>query len=420
MPEELNPFEIAARQVRDAAEKLGLREDVVEALIQPEKALEVNIPIKMDNGEVRVFKGFRVQHNTARGPAKGGIRFHPNVTFDEVKALALWMTYKCATAGIPYGGGKGGVIVDPKQLSEGELERLSRAYFRAISPIIGPDKDIPAPDVNTNPQIMAWMFDEYSKIVGYNAFGVITAKPLEIGGSEGRVEATGRGVFYVTREAMRVLGIDPKNATAAVQGFGNVGQYSARFLAEELGVKIVAVSDSKGTIYNPDGFDVEDLIKWKLENKTVVTYPKAQEKNDDPKQALYYDVDILIPAALENQITKENVDKISDKVKIISEAANGPTTPEADIALHERGVLVIPDILANAGGVTVSYFEWVQNRMGYYWTLEEVREKLDRILTKAFREIYELRNEKKVMMREATYMRAIQRVYNAMKLRGWI
>ncbi|MCD6503395.1 MAG: Glu/Leu/Phe/Val dehydrogenase [Euryarchaeota archaeon] len=420
MPEKLNPFEIAAKQVRDAAEKLGLREDVIEALIQPERALEVNILVKMDNGEIRVFKGFRVQHNTARGPAKGGIRFHPNVTFDEVKALALWMTYKCATAGIPYGGGKGGVIVDPKQLSESELERLSRSYIRAISPIIGPDKDIPAPDVNTNPQIMAWMFDEYSKLVGYNAFGVITAKPLEIGGSEGRVEATGRGVFYVTREAMKVLGIDPKNATAAIQGFGNVGQYSAKFLAEELGVKIIAVSDSKGTIYNPDGFDIEDLIKWKLENKTVVTYPKAQEKSDDPKQTLYYDVDILIPAALENQITKDNVDKISDKVKIVSEAANGPTTPEADVALHERGVLVIPDILANAGGVTVSYFEWVQNRMGYYWTLEEVREKLDRILTKAFHEIYELRNEKKVMMREATYMRAIQRVYNAMKLRGWI
>ncbi len=414
---EYNPFEVAARQVRDAAEKLGLREDVIEALIQPERVLEVNIPIKMDNGEIKVFKGFRVQHNTARGPAKGGIRFHPNVTVDEVKALALWMTYKCATAGIPYGGGKGGVIVDPKQLSQRELETLCREYFRRIAPIIGPEKDIPAPDVNTNPQTMAWMFDEYSKMVGYNAFGVITAKPLEIGGSEGRVEATGRGVFYTVREAAKVMGIDLKGATVAIQGFGNAGQYAARFLAEA-GAKVIAVSDSKGTVIKRDGFDVEDLIKWKLENKTVTTYPKAEEVDKDSARPLYEEVDILIPAALEGVITKENVDKI--KAKIIGEAANGPTTPEADMALHERGVLVIPDILANAGGVTVSYFEWVQNRMGYYWTLEEVREKLDKILTKAFHEIYQLRNEKKVTMREATYMRAIKKVYDAMKIRGWI
>jgi len=416
MTEELNPFRIAQKQLDAVADKLELDKATHEFLREPMRTLIVSIPVKMDNGETKVFRGFRVQYNDARGPTKGGIRFHPEETIDTVKALAAWMTWKCAVVDIPYGGGKGGVICNPKEMSPGELERLSRGYIRAVSQIIGPEKDIPAPDVYTTPQIMAWMMDEFSKMREFNSPGVITGKPLEIGGSLGRGDATAKGTIHTIRDAAKHLGIDLKEATVAIQGYGNAGSY-CHMLVEELDSKVVAISDSKGGIYGEDGID----CKCAMEHKSVkgcVIGAHAEAKEITNEELLELDVDILIPAALENVITKKNANNI--KAKIIAEAANGPTTPEADDILYNKGIFVIPDFLCNAGGVTVSYFEWVQNVSGYHWTLDMVYERLDERMTQAFHDVLEVSEKEKVNMRVAAYMVAVKRVVNAMKLRGWV
>jgi glutamate dehydrogenase len=415
MTEVLNPFKIVQQQVKMVCDKLGYEDSVYEILKEPEKVLVVSIPVKMDDGSIKTFIGYRSQHSTALGPAKGGVRFHPDVTLDEVKALSTWMTFKCGVVGIPYGGGKGGVVCNPKELSRGELERLSRGFFRAIYPIIGPEKDIPAPDVYTNAQVMAWFVDEYSSLKGYYSPGVVTGKPIRLGGSAGRTEATGRGCMFTIREAAKEIGLDMKGAAVAVQGSGNVGGIAAKLIAE-LGSKIVAMSDSKGGVYNPDGIDPDAVLEHKAKTGSVLGFPGSQEISND--ELLELDVDILVPAALENVITSKNAANI--KAKIIGEGANGPTTPEADKILYEKGILVIPDILANAGGVTVSYFEWVQNLMNFYWTEEEVNNRLEGIMVRAFKEVYQMHKEHKVNMRDAAYMVSIQRVAEAMKLRGWI
>jgi len=413
--ETLNPLAIAQRQVKNACDLLGLDKSVYELLKEPMRVLEVSIPVQMDDGSIRVFKGYRAQHNDAIGPTKGGIRFHPDVTLDEVKALSTWMTFKCGVVGIPYGGAKGGVVVNPKELSNDELQRLSRGYIRAIMSIIGPYKDIPAPDVNTNMQIMSWMIDEYSKIVGYNSPGVITGKPIILGGSQGRTAATGYGVALMAREAVKRLHLDFKNSTVAVQGFGNVGSFTALNF-HKLGAKVIAISDVYGGIYNKNGIDVEKLITHVNKTGTVCDFEGTTSiSNDDLLQA---DVDILALAALENQITSVNADAV--KAKIICEGANGPTTPDADKILFEKGILVVPDILANSGGVTVSYFEWVQNLMNYYWTEKEVEEKQEVLMVNAFNAIEKLASQYKTDMRTAAYMISIKRVYEAMKLRGWV
>ncbi len=420
-PPEVNPWYNALRQLDKAAEAMNLDSSYHKILATPKRVLEVQIPVRMDDGSIEVFLGWRVQHNDARGPCKGGIRYHPGVHRDEVKALAMWMTWKTAVVDIPYGGAKGGIKVDPHALSQGELERLTRRYAFMISPIIGVNRDIPAPDVYTGPREMAWIMDTYSQIVGYPEPGVVTGKPLEVGGSEGRNEATARGLQYTVEEAIRVLNIDPKRATAAVQGYGNAGYFAAKFM-HELGMKVVAVSDSKGGIYNPDGLDPDAVLahKQKSDDKSVRDFPGATNLDKDAKAAnaklLELDVDVLIPAAIENVITKDNADRI--KAKLIAEAANGPTTPEADDILHEKGVLMIPDILANAGGVTVSYFEWVQARYREWWDLETVRNKLRAKMTRAFRDVYSLHEEKKIDMRTAALWLAIDRVVSAMKWRG--
>ncbi len=419
MPEELNPFKIAQEQFDKAAELMKLEPAARAMLRDPMRVLEVLIPVRMDDGSVKVFKGFRVQHNDARGPTKGGIRFHPAETLDTVKALAMWMTWKTAIVNLPYGGAKGGVICNPKEMSERELEALSRGYIRAIGRFIGPEKDIPAPDVYTNPQIMAWMMDEYSKLVGYNAFGVITGKPVEVGGSLGRIDATSRGGMYVLEAVAEKLGIDLSKSTFAIQGYGNAGYYAAKLAKELFGAKVVAVSDSRGGIYNPDGLDPDLVLEHKKKTGSVVGYPGAQEVTNP--ELLELDVDILVPAAIENVITGQNADRI--KAKVVLELANGPTTPEADNILHERGVFVVPDFLANAGGVTVSYFEWVQNITGYYWSLEEVYEKLRTKMVDAFNAFYHVYKEEyggKIDPRTAAYMVSIARVVKAMKIRGWI
>jgi len=419
----LDPYEMAKTQIRKAVDILNYpdKENVYARLSVPDRVLEVYLPIKMDDGTIKVFVGYRSQHNNALGPYKGGVRYHPNVTKHEVMALSTWMTFKCSLAGIPYGGGKGGITVNPKALSKGELERLSRAYFRAIAPIVSPDKDIPAPDVYTDPQIMAWFFDEYSKIVGYNAWGVVTAKPLELFGSLGRIYSTGYGVAVAAREAAKVAGFDLKGATVAIQGYGNVGYYTAKFL-HEWGAKIIAVSDSKGTAINRNGLDPDDLRNWKHNKsklRSVVDYPGAEERLEgDTMAPLYQEVDILIPAALEGQITKDNADKIH--AKVISEAANGPTTPEADEILNEKGVIICPDFQANAGGVIVSYFEWVQNRQGIAWTEDEVKRRLEEKIVASFQAIREAKEKYKVDWRTAAYIVAIDRVVRAMRLRGWL
>jgi len=419
MPEELNPFKIAQEQFDKAAEMMKLEPAARAILREPMRVLEVLIPVRMDDGTVKVFKGFRVQHNDARGPTKGGIRFHPAETLDTVKALAMWMTWKTAIVNLPYGGSKGGVICNPKEMSERELEALSRGYIRAIGRFIGPEKDIPAPDVYTNPQIMAWMMDEYSKLVGYNAFGVITGKPIEVGGSLGRIDATSRGGMYVLEAVAAKLGMDLSKSTFAIQGYGNAGYNAAKLAKELFGAKVVAVSDSRGGIYNPDGLDPELVLEHKRKTGSVVGYPDAQEISNP--ELLELDVDILVPAAIENVITGQNADRI--KAKVVLELANGPTTPEADAILHERGVFVVPDFLANAGGVTVSYFEWVQNITGYYWSLEEVYEKLRTKMVDAFNAFYRVYKEEyggKIDTRTAAYMVSIARVVKAMKIRGWI
>jgi len=410
----MNPFLNAQKQVKEACDKLGLEADVYEILKQPLKVLEVAIPVKMDDGSIKVFTGYRAQHNDAVGPFKGGIRFHQNVTRDEVMALSIWMTFKCGVTGIPYGGGKGGVIVDPKTLSQGELERLSRGYIDAIYKIIGEQVDVPAPDVNTNGQIMAWMVDEYNKLTGKSSLGVITGKPLEFGGSKGRTAATGFGVAVVAREAAKKLGIDFKGARIALQGIGNVGSYTG-FNMEKLGGKVVAVCEWNGSVYKEDGFDMHALVDYMKKNKTVVGFPGSKEITKDEFFAL--PVDILVPAALENEITAEVAEKI--QAKLVCEAANGPTTPDGDEVLNRRGILVTPDILTNAGGVTVSYFEWVQNLYGYYWTEEEVEEKEERAMVDAFNAIYKIKEEYNVPMRTAAYMHSVKRVAAAMKIRGW-
>lgn len=419
MAEQLNPWENALKQLDKAAKVLKLDPGIHQILATPKRVLEVQIPVRMDDGSIKVFLGWRVQHNDARGPFKGGIRYHPDTNVDEVKALAMWMTWKTAVVDVPFGGGKGGVRVDPRALSPGELERLTRRYAYEIAPIIGVDIDIPAPDVYTNPQTMAWIVDTYSMIKGYFEPGVITGKPLEVGGSEGRNEATARGLQYVTEEAVKVLGIDPKKAKVAVQGYGNAGYFSAKFM-QELGMKVVAVSDSKGAIYNPDGLDPDKVLEHKNKTGSVVDFPGSTSLDSDPKRAneklLELDVDVLIPAAIENVITDKNADKI--KAKLIVEAANGPTTPEADSILYERGITVAPDILANAGGVTVSYFEWVQARTREWWDIDTVRMKLRAKMTKAFRDVYEMHKELRVDMRTAALALAIKRVVRAMELRG--
>ncbi len=413
-----NPFEAGQKQFEKAADVMGLDSRIKAIIRVPERALQVNIPVMMDDGSVKVFKGFRVQHSTVRGPAKGGIRFHQNVSFDEVKALAFWMTWKCAVAGIPYGGAKGGVIVNPKELSKGELERLSKGYILRISDIIGDEIDVPAPDVNTNPQIMAWMVDRYEKIVRRPDVAFITGKPLELGGSKGRTEATGRGVWIAAREASKYLGMSINGSKVAIQGFGNVGSYAAKFVKED-GGKIVAISDHTGTLINEDGIDVEDLWKHVYREDGyfgIKGYTKGKFV-EDTKAVLTVDCDILIPAALEDQITAENVNDI--KAKLIVEGANGPTDPEVDPILKEKGITVVPDIFANSGGVTVSYFEWVQNLAHYYWDLEEVNSRLEKIMTDSFKEIAQRKEKYNTDFRTAAYILAIERVAKVLQLKGF-
>ena len=411
----LNPFLNAQKQVKTACDKLGLDAKVYEILKQPMKVLEVAIPVKMDDGSLRIFTGYRAQHNDAVGPTKGGIRFHQNVNRDEVCALSIWMTFKCCVTGIPYGGGKGGIIVDPTTLSQGELERLSRGYIQAIYKLIGEKVDVPAPDVGTNGQIMAWMVDEYNKLVGRSELGVITGKPVEFGGSLGRNAATGFGVAVVAREAAKKVGIDFKGASIAVQGLGNVGSHTALNL-QKLGGKIVAVCEWNGSIYDENGLDINALVAYMKQNKKIVGFPGSKEITKAEFFAL--PVDILVPAALENQITAEVAETI--KAKLVCEAANGPTTPDGDEVINKKGLLLTPDILTNAGGVTVSYFEWVQNLYGYYWTEKEVEEKEERAMVEAFNSIYAIKEEYNVSMREAAYMFSIKKVAAAMKVRGWL
>ena len=412
--EDLNPYQIAQNQIEKAAEKLGLENHIVEILKKPMRVLSVSFPIKMDDGSIQVFDGYRSQHNDAIGPTKGGIRFHPDVTLDEVKALSMWMSFKCGVVGLPYGGGKGGVICDPRELSKGELERISRAYFEAISQIVGPEKDIPAPDVYTNPQVMGWMMDTFSRLNKSFSPGVITGKPLIIGGSKGRNEATARGCVFTIVEAMKELNLPILGASVAVQGYGNAGRIAANLLSE-LGCKIVAISDSKGAIYNPEGIDLTVIDNLK-DNSTILDYHSTYHIK--PSQLLELEVDILIPAALENVITSVNAQNI--RAAIVAEAANGPTTPEADEILKKNGVLVIPDILANAGGVTVSYFEWVQNLMNYYWSEADVNSKLAVIMISSYQAVSQLAQEHQTDLRTAAYMISLLRISEAMKARGWV
>jgi glutamate dehydrogenase (NAD(P)+) len=411
--EDLNPFRIAKKQFEAAADKLKLGPGLREVLSAPRRALCLSLPIKMDNGSVKVFQGFRVQHNNARGPCKGGIRYHPNVSLDEVQALASWMTWKCATVNIPFGGAKGGIICDPRKLSKDELERLTRRYAYEISDFIGPDRDIPAPDVYTDAQVMAWIMDTYSMTRGHSVPGVVTGKPVFLGGSLGRREATARGCVYVIRRACEVKNIETRGATAAIQGFGNAGSIAAELL-HGIGTKVIAVSDSKGGILEPKGLDIPAVIAHKDKTRSVVGFPGAQAIASD--EVLELECDVLVPAALENQITLANADRI--KARIVAEAANGPTTPGADRMLHDNGVLVIPDILANAGGVTVSYFEWVQDLQELFWDTEEVNRKLERIMGKAFADVYASARDHQVDMRTGAYILAVDRVVKATETRG--
>jgi glutamate dehydrogenase (NAD(P)+) len=409
----VNPWAVAQRQFDLAAERLNLDEGMRRVLREPRRELTVHFPVKMDDGSVQVFTGFRVQHNLGRGPAKGGIRYHQDVSIDEVKALAMWMTWKCAVVGIPYGGGKGGVIVDPKKLSKKELEALSRRFFTEIEVLVGPERDIPAPDVNTTPQVMAWFMDTYSMHAGYTVPGVVTGKPISLGGSEGRNEATARGTVYCIIEAARHLGIELPKAKVAVQGFGNAGSIAAQLMSDEKAT-IVAVSDSTGGIYNPDGLDIHKVVAWKQEHGTVQGFPGSKDVTN--AEVLETECDILIPAALEGQITEKNAPNI--KARLVAEAANGPTTPDADEILWKRGIFMIPDILCNAGGVTVSYFEWVQDLNRDHWSEQVVNEKLREIMVKAFQETLTIARREQCYMRTAAYLLAVQRVADATQLRG--
>ena len=412
----MNLFEMAQAQLDEVASIISLETGVHAVLREPMKEFHISIPVKMDNGQTMVFKGFRIQHNNARGPFKGGIRFHPEETVDVVRALATWMTWKCAVADIPLGGGKGGVICNPKEMSEGELERLSRGYIDSIWEFIGPDRDIPAPDVYTNPQIMGWMMDEYSKLRGYCTPGVITGKPLAVGGSLGRGDATARGGVYTIIEAAKHLKLELSAATVAIQGYGNAGSYAAILMHEIAGSKIVAVSDSKGGIYNKEGLDPHQVLQHKNETGSVIDFSQAE--NISNRELLELKVDILCPAGLETVLTGENAPRI--KAKIVAELANGPTTPDADKVLYQNGVFVIPDFLCNAGGVTVSYFEWVQGLNRYYWDEEEVHQQLGKHMTKAFQAVLAESLKRKINMRLAAYIVAVTRVTEAMKLRGWV
>jgi glutamate dehydrogenase (NAD(P)+) len=404
-----NIWAVAQAQFDAAAEQLDLRR----VLRVPKRELTVNFPVTMDDGHVEVFTGYRVQHNLSRGPAKGGIRYHQDVTLDEVRALAMWMTWKCAVVNIPYGGGKGGVIVDPKQLSMREVEGLTRRFTTELSPIIGPDRDIPAPDVNTNAQTMAWIMDTYSMHQGYTIPGVVTGKPIAVGGSLGRNEATARGALFTLQQTSRALNLPLRDATVVIQGYGNAGSIAATLLADE-GARIVAVSDSTGGIHNPAGLDPAKVSAWKREHGSVVGFPGADEVSNT--EILELPCDILVPAALENQITHTNAHRI--KAKVVAEAANGPTTPEADEILHDHGVFMIPDILCNAGGVTVSYFEWVQDMQSFFWTEERINESLKGIMDRAFEAVHEMSTIREVDMRTAAYMVAVARVAEATTLRG--
>ena len=409
----INPWAVAQQQFDLAAEHLNLDPGTRQVLREPRRALTVTFPVKMDDGIVRVFTGYRVQHNLGRGPAKGGIRYHQNVSIDEVKALAMWMTWKCAVVGIPFGGGKGGVIVDPKKLSLKELEALTRRFTTEISVLIGPERDIPAPDVNTNAQVMAWMMDTYSMHQGYTVPGVVTGKPISLGGSEGRNEATARGAVYTVVDAAAHLGMDLTKATVAVQGFGNAGSIAARLIRDE-GATVIAVSDTGGGILNRGGLDVDRVIGWKKEHGTVAGFPGAKAISND--ELLAVECEVLIPAALENQISAANAGRV--KAKIVAEAANGPTTPEADAILHDNGVFIIPDILCNAGGVTVSYFEWVQDLNRDHWSEAIVNAKLKEIMDRSFGEVLAMSLLEEVNMRTAAYLVAVQRVADTTALRG--
>lgn len=410
-----NPFEMAQQQLDEAAELLNLDPAMHELLRWPLRELHVTLPVRMDDGSTKVFHGFRVQYNDARGPTKGGIRYHPAETIDTVRALAAWMTWKCAVVDIPLGGAKGGIICNPKEMSQGELERLSRAYIRQVGRIIGLEKDVPAPDVYTTPQIMAWMADEYSFLKGYNEFGVITGKPLSLGGSAGRGDATARGGIYCLREAGKVLGIDLKGATMAIQGYGNAGTFGHMLGEELLDLKVVAVSDSRGGIYNPDGMKYKEVFAHKQTTGAVADFPGSKPISNE--ELLELDIAVLMPAALESVITESNADRI--KAKIIVELANGPTTPEADVILHKKGVYVIPDFLCNAGGVTVSYFEMVQNAYNYYWEEDLVHERLEKKMTAAFHTVHQAAQDNEVHNRLAAYLVAVSRVAEVVRLRGW-
>ena len=411
--EDLNSFRIAMRQFDTAAEKFGLEPGLREVLRRPRRWLSLSLPVKMDDGSIRVFEGFRVQHSNARGPCKGGIRYHPNVTLDEVKALATWMTFKCAIVNIPFGGAKGGIVCDPRELSKNELERLTRRYAYEISPIIGADRDIPAPDVYTDSQIMAWIMDTYSMTHGSSSPGVVTGKPTFLGGSFGRNEATARGCLFVIRSACEVTGVQLDRSTVAIQGFGNAGAIAAELLAKA-GATIIAVSDSRGGILNRAGLNIPALLEHKAKTGLVSSFPAGDPISSDA--LLELQCDILVPAALENQITLENADRI--KARIVAEAANGPTTPDADAVLHQRGVMVIPDILANAGGVTVSYFEWVQDLQELFWDEDDVNRRLERVMVKSFIDVHTAAKKYQVDMRTGAYILAIDRVATATRVRG--
>jgi glutamate dehydrogenase (NAD(P)+) len=409
----INPWQVAQQQFDLAAERLNLDPGLRRVLREPRRELTVHFPVKMDDGSVQVFTGYRVQHNLGRGPAKGGIRYHQDVSLDEVKALAMWMTWKCAVVGIPYGGGKGGVIVDPKKLSQKELEALSRRFFTEIEVLVGPERDIPAPDVNTNAQVMAWFMDTYSMHAGFTVPGVVTGKPISLGGSEGRNEATARGTVFCVVEAARHLGIELPKARVAIEGFGNAGSIAAQLIEQE-GATVVAVSDSTGGIHKPDGLDIHRVVAWKKEHGTVQGFPGTTDITN--AELLETDCEILIPAALENQITERNADRI--KARLIAEAANGPTTPEADRILFKNSKFMIPDILCNAGGVTVSYFEWVQDLNRDHWSERVVNEKLKEIMVKAFQEVLTIARREQIDMRTAAYLLAVQRVADATAMRG--
>jgi glutamate dehydrogenase/leucine dehydrogenase len=410
--ENLNAFQIALEQFRRAAARLHLDADLAEILEHPKRQLTVSVPIRMDDGTVKVFEGYRVQHNIARGPAKGGIRYHPNVTLDEVKALAMWMTWKCATVNIPYGGAKGGIVCDPKRMSIGEKERLTRRYTHEILPIIGPDRDIPAPDVYTDAQTMAWIMDTYSTTLGYSSLGVVTGKPVELGGTKGRHEATGRGVMYAVEEACRHLKLPLKEARVAVQGFGNVGYIAAKMLFDK-GARIIAISDSLGGACSLRGINPSDALQYKGAG-SVAGMPGTSRLSNP--EILELDCDILIPAALENQLTGDNAARV--RAKIVAEGANGPVTPAADRILFEKNIFVIPDVLCNAGGVTVSYFEWVQDLQGFFWDEAQVNEQLERVMKRSFLEVNETAMREKTDRRTAAYMLAVKRVAEATRVRG--